>query len=533
MASEAGTLFREARRDRLGGSTAGWITIGAALAAGIAAIALTIRILAYPLQHDEQFYVPAGVLFSFGGLYRDLGYSHLPNLPLLLSAIDWVTGTSWYLLTGRLVILVAWAATVAALWGIGRRSGRDAWLPTILMIVLLLTNPVLLAETGMAVTNNFVATPLILFGFLAFVRAVEGRSAGWAGASGLLLALAIGCKANLVVIALPFAVAALVVPRDLPLARRLSHTALPMLAGAIVGGAPTLYFLASDPSGFIAHAVHFHRGPQIAYWLTHPDPAGPKIMTIGQKLFLAQQLWLGGATIIIPLLLAVLGAGWVMDAWSRRRVPWPTTLMAAIAILTALAGFVPTPAFPQYLATPLPFLIALIGLIHAEAGPLARRDAKAVMIAGAALSIIAGGPMLLAALPKAAHPAHWGPIRLHHDAARIAALSGGGGAPIATLEPLYALEGRQRVYPELAMGPFVYRAGDWVPAADRRHYAHLASPTTIGATLAADPPKAILTGGERELDDPLTVFARDYGYRTVVVPLEGGKAQLAITPDQP
>src|SRR3546814_265989 len=91
------------------------LKLDAFVALGFAALGLFARMMAYPLRHDEQIYLPAGILFTSGDLYQDFSFNHLPNLPLLLGGIFALTGSSHYLLVGRIVIFMCWIATVAAL----------------------------------------------------------------------------------------------------------------------------------------------------------------------------------------------------------------------------------------------------------------------------------------------------------------------------------------------------------------------------------------------------------------------------------
>lgn len=488
------------------------------LALAIALLGLFARIMTYPLQHDEHFYIPAGVLFSADRLYDDFGFSHLPNLPILLSAAFAAAG-GHYVLIGRLVIFLAWLMTVAALILIGRRHGRSS-LVAIVLVALLLGNPAMLDSTGMAVTNNFIATPFALFGLLLFIEAASRPipSRRLMAAAGFLLAVAIGFKANYVVLVPPVAIAALAVPPHLPVRARLTRVALPLLAGAVIGGLPTLLFLLRDPSGFVAHVVSFHRGPQLGYWGANADPLDPKVMSSPAKALLAQRAWLSGANLILLLTLvfyAILSLGRArlrakLD-WAR---DWPVLLLGGITLLAGAVSFLPTPAFPQYYTIPVPFALMLIAFLHGTLDPPARSVARPFLIAVLVIAGLIGGPVLLSTLPRGINVAGWTGFEVHRDAqrlARIARADRRNGA-MATLSPVYALEGGMGVYPSLAMGPFVYRAAAWIPADERGHYRSLTSPQTVASLLESAPPAAILIGQEGALDTPLSAFAIARGY---------------------
>jgi 4-amino-4-deoxy-L-arabinose transferase-like glycosyltransferase len=481
-------------------------------------LGLFVRIMTYPLQHDEHFYVPAAILFSFDRLYPDFGFSHLPNLPILLSGVFAVVG-SHYVLIGRLVIFLAWLATVGALALIGRRYARSNMVAAVL-VALLVANPALLDATGMAVTNNFIATPFALFGLFCFVEAATrpSPSRGLAALAGFLLAVAVGFKANYAILLPPVAIAAILVPPYLPMRARLTQLTLPLLVGGIIGGVPTLYFLAQDPSGFLAHVVRFHRGPQLGYWGTNPDPLDPKAIGLSAKVIMAQRSWFSATNLIMLLALAfyvVLGfRGGRFRSWFDWRSRWPILLLMSITALAAMISFLPTPAFPQYFTIAIPFALMLIALLHGSLDAPEQAMTRPFLIAALALAAFIGTPVLLSTAPRIVDVAHWTGFQVHRDAVRIAKIARveGPRSSMATLSPVYALEGGLKVYPALAMGPFVYRASAWIPAEDRRHYTSLASPTTVGGMLENAPPSAILTGQEGALDTPLADFATTHGY---------------------
>jgi hypothetical protein len=82
---------------------------------------------------------------------------------------------------------------------------------------------------------------------------------------------------------------------------------------------------------------------------------------------------------------------------------------------------------------------------------------------------------------------------------------------VATLFPLYPLEGGLDVYPEFAKGQFAYRTGDRVDAAARRAF-RSTSPSLVSGLFAKDPPAAFLLGFEPELEAPFRAFVAANGY---------------------
>lgn len=494
---------------------------GAIAALALCMLALFARIMTYPLQHDEQFYVSAGILMDRYSLYQDLGFSHLPNIALLFSGAFALLGDTHYLLIGRLIVFACWIATIAALLLIARDYVRSLLVGG-LMVAFVLLNPMFLNATGMAATNNFMPVPFALFGLYLFLRATDAVpvSAALAFASGVLLAIAAGFKANYALLLLPFGLAALLAPPCIPLAQRLRLIALPMLAGGLIGGLPTIIYALEDMKGFIVHVLDFQRGPQLGYWATHADPADPKVIAIGDKLLLAHRLWLSGVSMLMIVTLLSFAA----IAISRRSplLRWPVLLVAAIAALGTLLAFVPSPSFPQYFTPALPFLAVLIGLVFGAFDGEGRRLAQPLIVSILLLTGVTGAPLLLPSLTGLVKPAGWTGLRVARDGREIATIIRARSAdgPVATLSPLHALEGGLPIYPHFALGPFVYRAAPWIREDHRRYFTYFVTADTIPALLASQSPAAIMTGIERGTDAPLERFAQQNGYQAITMSLK-------------
>ncbi len=502
----------------------------------ITLLGLFARIMAYPVRHDEQMYLPVGAMLGQGDLYTDFGFNNLPNLPLALSVVFGASGTDHYLLTGRLLIFAGWLIALAAMAYVTWRATRSRP-AAILAAILIATNPVLAGPTGMLVTNNFLPLTCALAAFALMISAIDGASvhiSRMTGA-GLGVALAAGFKANYAYLIPLFAAAVLFAPSVLTLRERLFRSLIPFGIGGIIGSAPTLYYLLCDPQAFLAHVIHYHRGPHIAYWLANANVDGEKIMTLGGKLRLAAKIWLGGGMVVVIVMAAIFGAMIMRDRHGEDATGrnWPILMLLAIIAGGAAMSFLPTPAFPQYYALPLPFIILLAAFLY---GRLAADRQKRIMpwaLAATALVAAAGMPRLLVRLPQLVTPARWTGVEVHAAGVELARLTQGASnpGPVATLAPLYPLEGGLTLYPELVTGPLVYRVGDIIPAEDRRYYARITSPRTIGAMLGTHPPAAILVGQEGTLDQPLIDYARDKAYRLATGELVNdryGKAALYV-----
>ncbi|MCJ8159297.1 hypothetical protein [Sphingomonas sp. LaA6.9] len=510
-AGEAPQIPRsEARRGERAGTVAGYVLIALLL------LALFGRIMSYPLQHDEQIHVAAGAMVADHALYRDLGYNHLPNFALLLSGVFTLAGDENYLLVGRVTVFMLWLLACSAIALIAWRvTGSRAMV--LFAIVMLVSNPVLLGQPGLLVTNSFAPMAMALLATYFFLSGLEDNAPRpWRiAAAGLCVALAIGLRVSYVFLVPPFVAATLLVPTRLPFVVRLRSVMLPFALAGIIGMLPTLIYLLSDPQSLFAHTVSYFTGPHQSYWQTVD---GPKVVSLAGKIQLAEEVWFSGTT-----LLSAVAAGMVLmlggfatgrGGWSFPAIAWPIWLMLGLVACGILVSFVPTPAFVQYYVPPIIFL-TLAALLGFGALDDWRRPIALVLLALiGALSLASGATRLGQGLAALAAPAKWTGVQAHAAGVRIAALLNGApaGGKVATLSPILALEAGFPAYPELAAGPFQYRVADLIPAADRRHY-RIVSPGELPVFLAQDRPVAIITGHEGELDAAFDAFARARGYR--------------------
>ncbi len=499
----------------------------------VAMLGLFGRVLAYPLQHDEQIHVAAAALMSDYRLYQDLGYNHLPNLPLLLNALYRLTGTEYYILSGRILTCFWWIAACGALAMIAWRQTKDLAAVSV-AVVLLLANVLYLGQAGMLVTNNLAPVPFALFGLYCFLRAQEGPLPRplMAALAGFFLAIAIGFKVNYVFVVPPFALAALVVPRECSFLRRLTRSALPMLLGGVIGGLPTLFFLISDPQSFFGHTLRYFTTAHRAYWLTLD---APKTMTLAGKALIAESVWLSGTALLaictasFLALLHVLPGQLAKPDHPLRQ--WPVVVTAGLVVTGALISFVPTPSFPQYFAPPIAFIIVLAVLLYGQLDGDGRKIAAPLLATVAILSVAGGVSRLLPGIHALFMPKKWEGVLVHEQARQMAATIGAASrrTRIATLSPIYPLEAGFAIYPEFAAGPFLYRVADLIPSADRRYF-RTTSESGLPAFLDADPPTAIIVGDEGKLDLAFFDYARSRGYRATTPRGTSGQLRLFIQP---
>jgi hypothetical protein len=496
--------------------------IALVLVSAVIFVALALRILNYEMRKDEQLYVPPVRLLDTSTLYTDFFYNHTPGSAWLFHAIGRLTGTDHLLLAGRLGVLLGWIAMIAVIGGLSyvlTRSRLASWC----IVVLSLANELFLTQPGMTATNNFLPLPLSLLGLGLFVLAIrdDRASSGLAFGSGFFLGLAVVFKVSAVAFVLPVALAAFLLPRALALGERLRRVVLPVAIGGVIGGLPVLYYVATQPARFLAHVVGYHTGPHASYMRMPGIADDGAAISLAAKLLMAHDIWLSAGVavalvVLVALLLAVLRRDARTDVAPRLALRDPALFVLGAALCGILFAFIPTPGFPQYFALPLICLPLALALLYGGLAPSRQRSFDTVLLAAAVVALAVITPRLGQFLPRAANPERWTVARVHDDGRAIAArlADAGVSGKVATLAPIYPLEGGLPVYPELATGPFAYRTGDMTPPGLASQY-RMTSPQTVGALLAADPPAALLLGFDEVLEQPLRAYAEANGYRAV------------------
>lgn len=488
------------------------------------------RVLAYPINRDEHLFVTVARMLPEGDLYRDLGYNHLPNLALLLSAIYEVTGTDHALLIARMVVISAWALAFFMLWRIAGRLGVST-LAALTATVLLACNIALLGPPGVLATNSFIPVPFAFLAFYFLLGALDHsrpdrRRMFQAILAGVCVSLAIGFKANFIVMAPCFLLASILAPADRSLAERLRLQCFPLCLGGAIGGLPPIIYFLADPAGMVSHTIEYFTGLHTSYW---HDSAEPKAMGIAGKLLLAEQVWLGGTTLLATAGIVFFAARhFVRGRWIDVRdnvYRWPFLLALALAAGSAMVSFVPTPSFSQYFVPPIPFLILAFLALCPPAGER-QAGGDAALMALLVMGLLAGSLRLVPGLVSLAEPGKWTGLA---SSRVMTGVLDDAGVPddgrVATMSPLLAIEGGRQVYPEFAAGQFVYRVAPYMTAEERAYY-RTTSPAELPAFLDANPPAAILVDRSEPVESAMVDYARERGMREV--PVERGIGPLAF-----
>lgn len=493
----------------------------AAALGGLALLLVLVwgRVLGFEIRRDETMFVPPAAFLGDLALYRDVFYNHVPYSAWLFRAAERAFGEYGLLLSARLVICAAWLVLVAAVGLTVLRLSRSGGL-AVLSAMSLLMGEALLNQTGMTATNNLLPLAFMAAGLgLFLVTVIEGRPrAAMLVLAGVCLSVAAGLKISAGAVIPAVAIGAFLVPAGMPFARRVTHVALPLALGGLIGGAPALAVLAADPSRVLAHVVGFHTGPHVAWWAENIVREPGVALGLGGKAQIAYDLWLGGTSLLLGVVLVFLllvarrdPAGGIRATTEMR-----AALIAAAAILSLVVmAFVPSPGFPQYYAPPLALLPFLPALAMRRLGPEGREQAAPVLLAAGLAMLALGAPRLLPAAAVWADPGASTPARSAEVGAILRArleAEGLAEGRVATLMPIYPLEGGLAVYPEFATGPFAYRIAQVTEPELAARYV-MAGPGDLHALFAAEPPAAILTGFVPDIEGPFLSWAEAQGYR--------------------
>jgi 4-amino-4-deoxy-L-arabinose transferase-like glycosyltransferase len=489
------------------------------------------------LDHDENMYVGAGVLLRDGfKLYQDFSYVQMPYLPMVYGAIYKLMGGSYYLLYSRLLNVFAIAIAAIAIYLISYKVCQDRLVAN-LAILMLVFNELIINIIGKA-SNDLMALSFSVLGFCLFIYSIANKvnSVGLF-LGGVCLSIAVCTKLYYAVTIPPFLLISLVYPVSLRLKKRIFSLFLPLIAGVFTGALPAFHYLMQNPEVFMFNNLGYHLTNTQWREITGFDYT----MSLGSKLLFGKKILMRPTnfTLLMAILLLIVVK---FKSIKQNNFPNPKRLpdldFVKIALILALLllaiatvnSFVPTPIWKQHFTMPVAFAIILIPSLYATLAPQHKSGAKIRLTGLVVVIILSGGFKLYRFIPQLDRPSQWQVIAVHETAQKIrksveSAKGSTREQKIATLVPLYAVEGGLKIYNELSAGPFMYRIGDLIPP-ETREKVRGTSPQSIGVLLDRDPPAAIWVGFEGDLDKPLIDYARENHYTEVKENLGKGTLYL-------
>ncbi|HEY6917508.1 MAG TPA: phospholipid carrier-dependent glycosyltransferase [Allosphingosinicella sp.] len=495
----------------------------AAIFAGLTLLLASLALLA-PLNHDESQYFAAAELSTRLMPFRDFLYLQTPLQPLLLAPLAGLSA-SYSFVTLRLVQALIGAGILLLVYlgqrtlGVGRKVALGA------ALLLLFSHAFQFSVT--VVRNDALPALLMAAGLYLGLRAMRhpaGRAdLCWFGA-GLAFA---GAAAAKISFALPAAAVGLYLAGCVLFGRSRQdlRNALACGAGAAFAALPVLALWHAAPFSFDYGVFDYSlRAPFDWYG---GNGLGHRLIAEGKASdFLGVLLRGTPFAALAAVLLSMLG-----PKARERRGNRPILFLDMLVLAGAVAAFLPTPVWQQYMMPLLPPLYVRLGILIADLGREKgwRRPALlAALVVGMAIGASQPVKWALRGEPDpidATEEAHWIGDQLR---------KAGAQGEIATLSPQVTLDSGYPLDPRFAAGPFFYRTGD-VMREDRQRLIHAISPATLEEFLSERPPAAIVTGYEtrhrvftRDLDRDLRAYAARHGYRHISSPY--GDAELYIAP---
>jgi hypothetical protein len=483
------------------------------LASGFVLAVLFVMMAARPYNHDDEWYVTAGVLARHLTLYRDFAYHQPPFHPLVLSAVFRFLDGHYYL-AGRLFSL-ALALGVAVLgWFITTRIAGSSRLGLVAALLFATSTTI---QSAVGCVRNDILSCALMLGTVAAVLCGSGARTrrslvGWMVAAGVLASLGFSSKQTYVFVPAGTLLYLLLVAQ-LP---NRGTAVLAFVAGGAAGALLDVYYLLVAGESFVYQLFQLNL-VVLHDWYTR---AGyPDDLTLGGRLYAAGRSFVRDGVAPAALVCAIASLGTARAAGARfrpgRTLSTPTGYLTVLFLLSVPCAFAPNPSHPQYFV-PTFALGTLIAVSLLGLHPPSSVPGRAVMAVLLAAGMVVGTGRALSFVPNAVSRSSWVAMQIHADGLAIRA--GAGGAPIcvATLSPLRPLDAGLSIVPELASGPFVFRAGDAIDRV-RLERIHGTSPSLLPDLLDRRRPGAILLGFENDWnilpDAPLRDYARAQGFR--------------------
>ncbi len=462
-------------------------------------------------SNDEQMYCTGAALMSRGmRIYHDFAYlTHPPYHALLLSWVYRVTGTSHYLLAGRILsccfdMITVLSLTFIVLHLFGKRS-LTAVILAGAAAALYLFNPVVDYANGLA-WNHDAIIALVSLATLLFVRLDFDRRSGLLKTACIagLVTITAWMRLTTALVWLLFFIAVCMYPK--PADRKRVHIILIFVGSSFVFSLWPLYLFLRDPQVFL---LNVYTIPALAsQWAYQMGLVFEKKTLIFRALAEPSSLIVAGAWVILL---------WIRIRFNRHFpitrpvVFWMLVLLPVVFLIIAL---IPPAMWIQYMAPPVPFLIISVLFMFR---PVFEKISQHRMLpfAGLVAAVLivvctVGFFEPVRRIGSLFDTSAYEPLRLHEMAVDIAEHTepGDDNRKLAlTLAPLYALEGGCDIYPELAIGAFSYRIADQLTESQRQR-THTAGENTIYPVVQANPPDVVILGVDLEnLEFPLYRYA--------------------------
>jgi 4-amino-4-deoxy-L-arabinose transferase-like glycosyltransferase len=464
-----------------------------------------------PVGNDENQFIASGKLLAAKGYlpYIDYPYFQTPNLVFIYAVI--FKFTSWLLLAGRAFSVISSWTILAVIFficsGLFKRYGPGAsFIAAAASVLILLSNPIFV-NAGVPAWNHSFPLLAALAAFVLHVKAHgNDKPPIWLFLGGFALGIAAGTRLYYMTLLIPMFLTVFTFPKAHGLKEKLKLS-LNLLAGSFVALIPSFLFLLAAPKKFIFNVFTYH---------THID-----------KLYLSDALRLttfiaraGDCFILFftssPALLTVIFCCTLIIWFAKpsglagNRYKFEITLALWFIVFTlinalCLRGI----TFNHIYSATFPFMALAVFYVIAS---LDGQSMKKIFGIVCFIAIISTAFLIDEFREKDGllSPGRWYPVSAHLIGNKMAGLIGGG--KVLTLSPIFPLEGGLDIYREFAASPFAWRVAKFVKGDDRAKFM-IVSEDELRDLLEKDPPRAIIVGYNKRLDDIFRSYAKENNFK--------------------
>lgn len=477
---------------------------------------------------DENMYISAGVLFQHHSLYKDFPFLQMPYLPMLYGTIYTLTGTTYYFLTAELINFFFMSISCLLIFLISFRLTKNVLFALSIQLLFLFNDITIYTMSYSA--NTIMPIAFSLLGVYLYIINAQSLSIKRLGLffSGIAIAISIGTKLYYAVTLPPLFVISFMYPKSLPLKGRITKIIIPFSIGIIIGLLPVFYYFFRNIEIFMFNNFDYHHLNTVYRELTGYTHAMSSIEKInfGMKVFKCPAN--------IALIIGALVLSFIIISEKQKQnmksslfyfMKMENLLFILLVVFTIITAFMPTPLWLHYFALPFPFFVILISSLYSDLTTLNKKFVNILIACFILVSLLGSGTPLFKYVNQVFNPNKWPSVNIHSVGVQFKHTIGtvSKNQKVATLYPLYVLEGGLPIYKELSTWTFIYRLGELLPDKIRNNNSYITS-YNVKELLEHDPPKAILIDffvENKLFYKPFIEYAESHNYQKIVTNFYG------------
>lgn len=474
---------------------------------------------------DENMYICAGVLIQNHTLYKDFAFLQMPYLPFCYAIIYKLIGTTYYLLIAELVNFAFMAMSCLLIFLISHHFSKNIFVSSG-NLLLFLFNDIIISTMSYS-ANTILPIAFSLLGFYLYIIFMSPNSINRLGIffSGIAIAISIGTKLYYVATLPPFFIISLIQPKSLSFKKRIINGFIPLAAGIMIGLLPVFYYLTNDVDIFIFNNFGYHKLNTLYREIT----GYTRSMSTITKIYYGMRI--SKLPSNIALLIGIFFLFFTLSSEKKNIkssmmhfIKTENLLLILLILFTTTASFTPTPLWLHYFALPFPYFVILVAFWYGHLTIPNKKLTQILICCLILVSLFGSGTALFRHVYQIFNPDKWTSLIVHKRAEQMKYYIGTvkNNQKVATLSPIFALEGGLPVYKELSTGTFIYRLGELLPERITNKYSYVSS-QNIDELFEKDPPKAILVDltGKYDFYKPFIKYAEEKNFKKIQKDLQG------------